>query len=598
MYQTTLNQRAQQAARHKRFDSWRFWTVLLVFTAFASYNAVEVFSVQVLQYNTLAPMAESRITWKDTIAPRRGLIYDSRGELLAGNTTAYDIYVDKTHLDDKDLRTVSDLLAPVLSQTSAELYSRLTGAPEGVTNVKLAARMLAADTDKVRAVVNANPTQLGLVVSYEPYYLRQYPNNTFAAALLGFTDHDNKGYYGIEEYYDAQLAGEAGWITAEHDAQGRPLVLQQPETQPAKDGSDLILTIDSAVQYLAERELKTSIDQFKADSGFIVVEDPSTGGILAMANYPTFDPNLFNKVDTANYSIFKNPAVNDLVEPGSTMKILTYSSSLDAGAITPSTSFFANACVIRYGWRICNATYTTWGNESMLLGLGRSDNIASMFAAEQEGQDNFYKYVKAYGIGQRTGIDLAGEVSGLVSWPGDDSFSPINLDTNSFGQGIAVTPIQLVSAAAAVANGGKLVKPHVVQRIEQNGNVIQSFQPQIVRQVIKPETASTLADMLAYGVENRLVARYAAVPGYHVSVKTGTAQIPSDGGYLGSGSFASTMGWAPSQGAKFVLYIGLVNPKSSQWGENTASIAWGRLAKQLLLYMKVQPTEPIPTPTP
>jgi cell division protein FtsI/penicillin-binding protein 2 len=577
--------------------------VLLFFTFFALYNSWRVFSIQVLQYDTLAPMAEGRIKWKDTIEPNRGLIYDSRGELLAGNTTAEDVYVDKTHnSSDIDLHKISDLLAPVLGQQPGDLFTRLKEASG--TNVRVASRLDDAAAAKVKDLIDRYPKVLEYVVTLDTQPVRQYPADTLAASLLGFTDHENQGHYGVEEYYNAKLAGEAGWIIAEHDASGRPLVLQQPQMQPAVDGSDLVLTIDSAVQYLAERELQNSIKEFKADSGYIVVQDPNTGGILAMANaiadaqgngVAPFNPNTFNQV--TDYARFKNPMVNDVVEPGSTMKILTYSSAIDGGAVTPDTTFYCNGYLVRYGWTLWNATRTAYGQESMLMGLGRSDNVASMFAAEQLGEKDFYKYIKSFGIGQRTGIDLSGEVSGLISYPGDDDYSPINLYTNSFGQGVAVTPLQLVSAVSAVANGGKLLKPHVMKEIRQSGKTVETFQAQEVRQAIKPETASTIADMLAYGVENHLVARYAAVPGYHVSVKTGTAQIAADGGYAAAGTLASAMGFAPSHGAKFTLYIGLFNPKSSQWGENTASVAWGRLAQQLLLYMKVQPTEPLPTPT-
>jgi cell division protein FtsI/penicillin-binding protein 2 len=578
--------------------------VLAFFTIFGLYNSWRVFSVQVLQYDTLAPMAEGRIKWKDTIAPNRGLIYDSRGGLLAGNTTAEDVYVDRTHnSSDEDLHKISDLLAPVLGQQPGDLFTILLEASG--TNVRVATRIDDAMAAKVKELIDRYPKVLEYVVSLDTQPMRQYPDDTLAATLLGFTDHENQGHYGVEEFYNAKLAGEAGWIIAEHDANGRPLVLQQPQMQPAVDGSDLVLTIDGAIQYLAEKELQSSIKEFKAESGYIVVQDPNTGGILAMANAITdaqgngvapFNPNTFNQV--TDYARFKNPAVNDVVEPGSTMKILTYSSAIDGGAVTPDTTFYCPGYFTRYGWTIWNATRTAYGEESMLMGLGRSDNVASMFAAEQLGEADFYKYIKSFGIGQRTGIDLAGEVSGLMSYPGDDSYSPINLYTNSFGQGVAVTPIQLVSAVSAVANGGKLLKPHVMQEIKKDGQTVETFQTQVVRQVIKPETASTIADMLAYGVENHLVARYAAVPGYHVSVKTGTAQIAADGGYATAGSLASAMGFGPSHGARFTLYIGLFNPKSSQWGENTASVAWGRLAKQLLLYMKVQPTEPMPTATP
>ncbi len=600
MAQNTLNQRARQASRPRRVESRRLWVVLTLFIAFGVYNGYTVFSLQVLQFSSLSAKAESRIKWKDTIPPKRGLIYDTRGQLLAGNTIAEDVYVDKTRLDEAELSKIANLLAPPLKQDAGELFTRLKEAPG--TNIKVASRIDDASTAAVRELIKNNASLLTYVVTLDPQPLRQYPaagpdpSLGLAASVLGFTDHENQGHYGVEEFYNSKLAGEAGWILAEHDAYGRPLVLQQPEMQPAKDGSDIVLTIDSALQYMVEKELATSIKEFKAQSGFIIAQDPSTGGILAMANLPTFDPNKFSSY--TDYSLFKNPMVNDVIEPGSTMKILTYSSSLDAGAITPETTFYSNGYVVRYGTTIWNATRTAYGQESMLYGLGRSDNIASIFAAEQLGETDFYKYIKQFGVGQRTGVDLAGEVSGLISWPGDDGYTPINLDTNSFGQGLAATPIQMITAVSAVANGGMLLKPHVLKEVQQDGKTVETFQTQQVRQVLKPETASTLADMLAYGVENKLVARLAQVPGYHVSVKTGTAQLAADGGYSAAGSFASAMGWGPTGDAKFTLYIGLMNPQTSQWGENTASVVWGRLAKQILMYMKVQPTVPIPTPTP
>lgn len=594
MATNTLKQRAQQASRHRKLDSRRLWAVLIFFTIFAGYNTWKVFSVQVLDYERLSTMAEGRIKWKDTIAPRRGLIYDSRGQLLAGNTTAEDVYVDKTHADDDDLHQISDLLAPVLGQQAGDLYTRLKESPG--TNVRVASRLNDADTAKVRALLEKYPKAFEYKVSLEMHPMRHYPANALAAGVLGFTDHENQGHYGVEEFYNAKLAGEAGWIIAEHDAYGRPLVLQQPETQPSKDGYDLVLTIDSAIQYMAERELARSIEEFKADSGYVIVQDPNTGGILAMSNLPSFDPNNFGKV--TDYSLFKNTTINNIVEPGSTMKILTYASAIDAGAVMSNTSFYGAAFLQRYGWTMWNATKTAWGNQTMTEGLGRSDNVASMFAAEKLGERKFFDYTRQFGIGQRTGIDLAGEVAGLITYPEDDDYSPINLYTNSFGQGVSPTPLQLINAVSAVANGGRLLKPHVMKEIRQGDKVIEQFETKEIRRVLKPETTRDIADMLAYGVEHKMVARYSQVPGYHVSVKTGTAQLPESGGYAGAGSLASAMGFAPSHDAQFTLYIAFFNPKTSQWGENTASVSWGRLAKELLLYMNAQPSEALTTPTP
>jgi cell division protein FtsI (penicillin-binding protein 3) len=602
MSQTTAKQRLRGAARPRRVDSWRIWILIALFTTFGLYNLFTLFKLQVLQHGALAEKAELRIKWKDTILPRRGLIYDAQGQILAGNTTANDVYVDITHQDtDEDLHRVADLLAPVLGQQPQDLFTRIKYAREAESiNIRVAVRVSDETSQKVREL-RERYDDLTYVVTLDPQPLRRYPatgpdgKSTLAASVIGFADYENAGHYGVEEYYNEQLAGVPGWIDAERDASGRPLVLEQPLMQAAVDGSDVRLTIDSAVQYLAERELKRSLEEFRAESGYVLVQDPNTGGILAMANFPGFDANSFNT--QTNYERFKNPMVNDVLEPGSTMKVLTYASSIDAGAVMSSTSFYGTACVVKYGWSICNATHREYGWQTMTEGLGRSDNIASMFAAEALGEDGFFEYVRDFGIGKRTGIDLAGEVSGLIAYPGDENYSPVNLYTNSFGQGVATTPIQLVNAVSAVANGGTLLKPYVVHEVSIDGEVVERNERQEVRRVLKPETAHDIAEMLAQGIENGLVARFSHVPGYRVSVKTGTAQLAGDGGYYGDGSFASAMGFGPTHDARFTLYIGMLNPRSSQWGENTASVAWGRLAKELLLYMNVRPTEPLPTPS-
>ncbi|MDQ6694613.1 MAG: hypothetical protein M3014_09370, partial [Chloroflexota bacterium] len=291
----TLNRRAQQASRQRRVNPRRVALVVGLFTLFGLYNTWKLFDWQILQYGKLSAQAEAGIMRKTTLVPHRGLIYDSRGQLLAGNTTAEDVYVDKTNQqDDKDLHAICDLLAPALGQDPTDLFTRIKNAPG--TNIRVASTLDDAAAAKVSKLVDDNPLVLQYVVSLDAQPLRQYPANDLAASVLGFTDHENVGHYGVEEFYNAKLAGEAGYITAERDSYGRPLVLQQPDMVPARDGSDLVLTIDSAVQYLAERELKNSINEFQADSGYVVVQDPNTGGILAMANYPNFDPNLFSKV--------------------------------------------------------------------------------------------------------------------------------------------------------------------------------------------------------------------------------------------------------------------------------------------------------------
>lgn len=597
--------RTKQAARPQRVSSTRLWIMLGLFTAFGLYNLATVFKLQVLQYNDLSTRAEERIKRKETLIPRRGLIYDSRGQLLAGNATAYDVYVDLTHRrTDAELREIADLLAPALGQNGQAMFTQFRELlDQEITYAKVANRVDLTRRDQVRELANRYKDVLKPVINFEIQALRTYPNvapsgtSGLAASLLGYADYSNAGHYGVEGFYNAQLAGEAGWIDAERDAYGNPLVLQQPEMQPAIDGADVTLTIDSAIQYLVERELKASIDEFKADSGYAIVQDPNTGAILAMANYPTFDPNKF--YDYTDYSLFKNPAVSDSREPGSTMKILTYASAIDAGAILSTTSMYGTACVMKYGTCLRNATSTEWGWQTMAQGLGRSDNVAAIFAADALGPDRYYEYMKQFGIGSRTGIDLSGEEPGIVGWPDLEGYSPLDFYTMAFGQNAATTPIQLVNAVSAVANGGMLLRPYVMKEIRKGDEVLETGQREEIRRVLDPSTSRDIANMLADGIDQGMVARFSAVPGYRVSVKTGTANVLNEQGTgYDDRTFASAMGFAPSQNPRFTLYLGLMNPRSSEWGENTASVSWGRLGKELLMYMKVQPTGPLPTATP
>lgn len=594
---TTLNQRAH-AARPNRISTKRVIWVLLFFVAFGLYNTYRVFSLQVLQHEVLSLKAENLIKWPDKIPPRRGLIFDTRGQLLAGNITAHDVEVDiSRHKEDKDKQAIADKLAPVLGQDPAAMFNRLKDVPAGTISVQVATKVDDATVEKIRKLIEDNDDLFAFTISMRKVPLRQYPGGTLASSLLGYTDYANVGHYGVEEFYNEELAGVEGLITAEHDTQGRPLVLEKPDIVPATDGNDLVLTIDSAVQYIAERGLKQALEEYKAEGGYVIVQDPNTGAILAMANYPSYDPNVFYK--ESNYERFKNVSVSNIVEAGSTMKVLTYASAIDAGAVLSTTTVNIETCWYRYGWSMCNAEGKSWGIQTMTVGLGRSANVASMFAAERLGEQRFYDYMQAFHIGQPSGIDLAGEVEGTMWLPGDKDYSPVNLYTNSFGQGVSVTPVQLINAVSAVANGGTLYKPYVMKEIREGDKVIEQNEPQVLQHgVIKPETAYQIADMLAYGVENKLVARLARVPGYHVSVKTGTAEVPGCGSYCPDQSLASAIGFAPSHDPKFTLYIALYNPRTSQWGENTASPAWGKIARDLLLYMKVQPTEPVGTPTP
>ncbi|MGI8588418.1 MAG: peptidoglycan D,D-transpeptidase FtsI family protein [Chloroflexia bacterium] len=566
---------------------WRIRAVLVGFLLGVSYIGYHLFQIQVLEQPAIAARAADNITWTKTILPNRGLIRDARGFLLAGDALSSDLSLDKSHVGSSDLHTISDLIGPVLGEAPDDLYQRLQGLT--FTNVLLARRL---DADTVARVLQLRETWKLLynTTSLTPEPRRDYPNGNFASHLLGFTDYDNRGQYGVEQFYDDMVAGLPGSVAGEHDPNGYTLPMEDPLRKAAVDGADLDLTLDSAVQYMAERELDNSLKITGAAKGMILIMDPHTGAIIALATSPRFDPNHFTQV--TDWSIFKDPAVTDVYEPGSTFKVLTMASAIDGGAVTPDTTFYCTGSINAYGWTIHNSTSTAYGIESMRQGLARSDNIALDFAATSLGEKKFYQYIQNFGIGKPTGVDLKGEVNGLLHLPGEDSYSPINLYTNAFGQGLAVTPIQLVTAISAVANGGNLMKPYVVSRISRNGQVLQENKPTVVRRVISESTSQQVRDMMVWAVDTTTAGHLAKVPGYKTATKTGTAQIPGAHGYDAPGTIASVVGFAPADNPKFVMLIRLDNPQTSIWGGETASPAFGRLATQLFQYWKIPPDEP------
>ncbi len=569
---------------------WRIWALLVLFLLGAGYIAARLFQLQVLEQSAMTQSLENNITRTDPILPNRGLIRDARGFLLAGDAQAADLYLDKTRKSDSDIHSIADLLGPIISESPDDLYQRI----QGITyTTQLLARRLDSDASaRVQQLLDTWPVLQGSVwLDEQPR--REYPNGTFASHILGFTDYDNQGQYGVEQFYNDVLAGTPGYMTAERDSNLVPLPLGDSRSAPAVDGADIQLTIDSAVQYMAQNELANTLKDTGASSGEILIMDPHTGAIIAEATSPQFDPNHFTSVGQDGWDIFKNPAVSDVYEPGSTFKLLTMAATIDGGAVTPDTTFYCAGYVQAYGWTIWNSTRTAYGTESMKEGLARSDNVAMDFAATQLGETKFYDYLQKFGLGQLTGVDMSGEVQGIFWLPGEAGYSPINLYTNAFGQGISVTPIQLVTAVSAIANGGLLMKPYVVSSVSRDGQIVQQNKPTVVRRVITPQSAQAVKDMMVWAVDTTSAGLLSKVPGYKTATKTGTAQIPGQNGYDAPGTIASVIGFAPADDPKFVMLVRLDQPTVSIWGGETASPAFGRLAAQLFQYWKIPPDEPV-----
>jgi len=412
------------------------------------------------------------------------------------------------------------------------------------------------------------------------------------ANLIGFVreqeGEQDKGQYGIEESYQKELAGKTGLALMEKDSRGQFIPVTKEIIEKPEDGVDLVLTIDSNIQIFAEQKLQEYIDKFKSTSGSIVIMEVKTGKILTMVNSPKFNPN--NYSDVKNVSVFMNQAVQSLYEPGSVFKPITMAAALDKGVVTPQTTYNDIGKVEISGKIIENALKRGEGIQTMTEVLEKSLNTGVVFAQQKLGKSDFKNYIEKFGFSEKTGIDLNGEVRGNTA----------NLETNrdfefaniSFGQGIAVTPIQLVAAFGALANDGILMRPYVVDKIIYSNGKEKITQPTEIRRVISSNTASRITAMLVSVVKNGHTQR-AGVSGYQVAAKTGTAQIPdpTTKRYLENETIHTVMGYFPAFDARFSMIVKLDKPIGARFAESTSAPLFGEIAKYILNYYEIAPSE-------
>ncbi|MGI8422805.1 MAG: peptidoglycan D,D-transpeptidase FtsI family protein [Chloroflexota bacterium] len=533
----------------------------------------------------------------DEIVPaRRGSIYDANRDLMAGSVSVDLVFAVPSQI--RRPEEVAAKLAPVLDVTVEQLLPALSD------RTRQYARLL--NGRKLPPEVSRQVAQLRIPgIFLEPTTQRTYPGGQIAAHLLGFVDNQGVGWYGLEGQYGGNTGGPVGGtpgrLRAERDTANNEIAFAERNWQPPLDGFDLHLTIDRTIQYFAERELDRAIAQHQASGGTVIVMDPKSGAVLAMASRPGFDPNKFDEF-AKQTELFANPAVSRLYEPGSTFKVITMAAALSEKLITPETTYNDSGVLSIGGHTIRNWDHKANGVTNMTQLLEKSSNIgASWLALTKLGADRFYRYVNAFGFGQPTAIDLQGEATGIVRNHRGRQWSEVDLATNSFGQAISVTPLQMVSAVAALANGGIMMKPFVVRRVidPATGKVVDETQPQIVRQVISREASQSLLTMLVGAAENGET-RGTLVPGFKVAGKTGTAQIPDlvNGGYDPRVTIASFIGAVPADDPQFVILVKIDRPMTEPWGSLIAKPAFAIIGQEITRYKRLRPTEPIKTPTP
>ncbi len=516
-----------------------------------------------------AYFAETALTeyrYKVTTRPPRGELYDRNGVLLATNSVDYEIGLSPVLVLDRE--GTARKLAETIGISQDELLADLSEPQPYVLLVRpapatMGQAVLALELD-------------GLVVS--PIPRRFYPHGSLAAHVLGFVSYDDVGYYGIEGFYDKVLKGKV-----EVDDQSR-IPFEATGGEGWRSGSNLYLTLDSEIQHLVETTLARAIQDTGSTGGTLLVSDPRTGEILAMASVPSFDPNRFFSQDV---KLFDNPAVSKQFEPGSIAKVLTMAAALETGVVEPDSVYNDVGVINVAGVDIHNWDRQAHGTTTMTDLLGKSLNVGAATLSLQIGPRRFYAALETFGLGEVTGVSLQGEIGGTLRKPGSADWHESDLGTNAFGQGIAVTPLQMAMAVGSIANGGLIMQPLIVtQQIDPDGTVT-TFEPTAVRRAVSPDTARELSTMLANALESE--ASKALVPGYRIAGKTGTAEIPIPGGYDPEKTIATFVGYGPIDEPRFLVLIKLDQPTSSRWGSETAAPVFGEFVARLVILMEIPP---------
>lgn len=566
----------------RQFLDWRFLSVAFLLAGVGFAILVQIVRIQ-NSPEVAGVIGQGSKIWKDFYPPR-GEIFDRKGHLLAGNKTVYEIGLDLTAKP--DMPTV--LLAIQMSGFDLnEVNYRISQTPPDAQYIILDDFVSVDKANQLKALQEAaqgDPTGKTLdAIYFKAHYGRSYPENDLASNVLGFVTEDNHGYLGVEEKYDNILAGIPVRLPIPADPRR---ATEYPTIPP---GQSIILTIDREIQASIEKILDRALANTGASSGTIVVMDPRTGEILAMSSTPRMDLNNYLNVSTVypGETPF-NRAISQAYEPGSVSKILTMAGALDSGAVQPSTIFLDEGSILVGGSRIVNWDGGAWGYQDMTGCLANSLNVCLAWVSTVKmGNDSFYSYMQRFGLGHLTGIDLAQETPGRLKLPGDADWHPVELGTNAFGQGVSITPIQMVMAASAIANDGKMVYPHVLYAQIQDGKQ-SNTKPQIVGTPITANTAHTLSEMLTNALETE--SSMALVPGYRIAGKTGTAQIPlPTGGYDQNDVNATFIGWGPVDDPRFLVYVWLEKPQTNRAASVVAAPIFKQVVEKLVVLMDIPP---------
>ncbi|MBI5352147.1 MAG: penicillin-binding protein 2 [Chloroflexi bacterium] len=514
--------------------------------------------------------------WK-TVFPDRGEIYDRNGHLLAGNKTVYEITVDLNTV--KSPETIASTLSRELGSDYAMVLDQIQNPDPGIVSVTVANPVDQQDGLRLVELTNNDVTGDLRGLNFIKHPKRSYPENSLASNVIGYVNGDGLGYFGVEEKYNNILAGNAVPVAVPVDPN------KVSEIPHIPNGTTLILTLNRDLQASAEKILDDAISKYGATRGTIVIMDPQTGELLTMASTRRMNLNqIWDYGSTFDNASDYNPAISIPYEPGSVLKILTMAAALDSGTVTPGTTYMDTGVIYVGGVPIQNWDRNPWGIQDMTGCLQHSLNVCMATLSTSMGATTFYSYMDKFGLGHLTGVDMGGEAAGRLKIPGDGDWYPVDLGTNAFGQGVAVTPIQIMTAASAIANHGNSVTPHVLYATvrherQYKSDAVFSGSP------ISAQTADTLNEMLANSLE--FEGSMALVEGYRIAGKTGTAQIPGE--YETDATNASFIGWGPVDDPKFMIYVWLERPTASIWGSETAAPVFAQMAEKTILLLNIPP---------
>src|SRR4051794_2877069 len=557
--------------------------VCLGFTALFSLFSFRLVYLQMIKHDEYAGLAAEKHVDKQPIFAERGAILDANNEVLAHNTPVETVVADATHVNNRDA-TIS-LLRDALEIPKDELAEKLgTDRRYIVLKREVPIATATALKEKLRA---ANLRG----IYFERDTTRIYPNGSMLCHVIGFTDFEHHGIQGVEASMEEYLHGQDGYRFIEHNRAGQEMVLYRGQERSPRDGYQVHLTVDLNLQNIVENEIDEAVRQYNPQKATIILMRPQTGEILAMANRPHYDLNLRSE---AKPEQMKNRAIIDMMEPGSTFKIVTAAAALNERKVRPDTAIFCENGVWNFGGRPLH-DHKAYADLSVQDILIKSSNIGAAKLALSIGDQKFYEYIRRFGFGERTGVELPGEIPGVIRPP--QSWSKISITRIPMGHEVGVTPLQMTIAMATIANGGKLITPRIVKSITtEDGKTITTFTPTVLRQVISPETAAQVGNALRGVVSDRGTAAAAAVPGFTISGKTGTAQkVDPKGGYEHGKYVVSFSGYLPSENPEFVGLVVLDDAKTSNpelnYGGLVAGPIFARIAEKAARYLDLQPRE-------